>query len=386
MKRIAVATVARSDWGMYRPVLQRIRESPALELEILAGGSHLAQQFGMTVDEIGGDGFEVAERVEMVQTSDSPAAAAKAIGLGVIGFADVYARRRPDLLLALGDRFEMLAAVAAALPFAIPVAHIGGGEATEGLIDESIRHSISKMSHIHFAATEPYAARLMRMGEERWRIHVTGAPALDNIAAVVILGRSELAARFGLGHPERYLLATFHPVTLEPERTEEFVGELLAALDEVEDEVVFTYPNADPGFETIVAAVEEFAATRTWVHVAVNSGTQLYFSLMAHARAMVGNSSSGIIEAASFRLPVVNVGDRQRGRIHGANVLDVPCERRPIIDALRRATSDEFRASLESLVNMYGDGKASERIVNVLEKVELGRDLLLKRFADGDES
>lgn len=381
MRSIGVVTVGRSDFGLYRPILRRIRSSPDVQLQLFVSGAHLLPEFGGTVDAIESEGFEIAARVDMLSSSDAPDAIAAGVGRGTIGFAHVFDERRPDILLLLGDRIEMLAPAVAALPSRIPIAHIHGGEATEGAIDDTIRHALTKLSHLHFVATEAYGARVIQMGEEPWRVTVSGAPGLDNVAALAVPTLGELEARVGIDLSRPYLLVTFHPVTLEQERTGEFVDELLAALASVEYGLVFTYPNADSGSRLIIERVRRFVNGRPRTVFLEDLGTDAYFGLMRHATAMVGNSSSGIIEAASFMLPVVNVGSRQRGRIRGANVVDVECDRRSIRAAIRRAGSAEFREALAGLVNPYGDGRAAARIVNVLASVALDT-LMPKRFHD----
>jgi UDP-hydrolysing UDP-N-acetyl-D-glucosamine 2-epimerase len=341
---------------------------------------HLSPEFGLTVKAIEDDGFEISERVEMLLSSDTPEGIAKSMGLGTIGFAQAYARFRPDILLVLGDRFEMHAAAVAALPFKIPVAHIHGGESTEGLIDEAIRHSITKMSHLHFVSTEFYAQHVIQMGEEPGRVLTCGALSLDNLPTTCLLNREEFADQFGITLPEKFLLVTYHPVTLEYEQTERQVRELLAALDAVGLPVLFTMPNADTGGRVICKMIGVFISDHPDSRAVENLGTQGYFSAMALATAMVGNSSSGIIEASSFSLPVVNVGNRQLGRIRGKNVIDVGHTRAEILAGIKEATSPEFRARFSDLVNPYGDGHAAERIVKRLKEVKLDNQLLLKRF------
>lgn len=383
MKTIGVVTVARSDYGYYLPILRRIQAEPDLQLCLIVSGMHLSPEFGLTVKAIVEDGFEIAERVEMLVSADTPSGIAKSIGLGVISFAQVFARRHLDLLLLLGDRFEMLAAAVAMLPFALPMAHIAGGEASEGVIDEAIRHSLTKMSHLHFVSTSYYRKRVIQMGEEPWRVIVSGAPSLDNLREVPLLTFEETERRMGFPMNSAPLLVTFHPVTLEYQNTAEHVTELLAALEAANFSVIFTYPNADTQGRLISQEIDRYVSTHEAAHVMTNLGTQTYFSLMKYARAMVGNSSSGIIETASFELPVVNVGKRQRGRVHGRNVIDVPCERSAVLSAIRRATDPEFRRSLVGMQNPYGDGRAAERIVQMLHQTPLDRNILLKRFYDG---
>ncbi len=379
-RTIGVVTTARSDYGIYRPVLRAIEAEETLRLQLFVGGMHLAPQYGMTVRTIEADGFEIVARVEMLM-DDSPEGIAKSMSRGVGGFAEAYAKNRPDLLVVLGDRFEMLAAAVTALPFNIPLAHIHGGESTEGLIDEAIRHSLTKMSHLHFVSTETYARRVIQMGEEPARVVVSGAPSLDNLREVQLLGVEEINERFGLALAPPFVLVTHHPVTLEPEKTAAQIDDLVAALDAMpEFGVLFTYPNADTESRKIIERIETFCAKNPRAKIAVNLGTQGYFSVMSHAAAMVGNSSSGIIEAASFQLPVVNIGKRQRGRVTGKNVLHVGASYDEILAGIRQATSSECRNALADLKNPYGDGHASGRIVQKLRAVELGSELLMKRF------
>lgn len=380
MRTIGVVTVARSDYGIYLPVLRRIQADPDLHLHLIVAGMHLSPDFGLTVREIERDGFPIGDRVEMLLSSDTPEGIAKSMGLGTIGFAQSYARHRPDVLVVLGDRFEMHAAAVAALPFKIPVAHIHGGELTQGAMDDALRHSITKMSHLHFVATEDYARRVIQMGEEPWRVVVSGSPSLDILLSTRLLGRKELERRYKLDLAQPFLLVTYHPVTLEVEQLETQMSELLAALDEVGVATVFTYPNADTRSRLVIQMVREYAASRPQAQIVINLGTPGYISAMQIAAAMVGNSSSGIIEAASFKLPVVNIGTRQEGRTRAKNVIDVGYSRAEIVAGIRKALSPEFRASLADLKNPYGDGHAAERIVQRLKEVELDDRLLLKRF------
>jgi len=386
VRRIGVVTVGRSDWGIYLPVLRAMQASAALEPVIYASGAHLSPEFGRTVEMIEADGFRVAERVEMLLSSDSPEGIAKSMGLGTLGFAQVFGRQRPDLLLVLGDRFEMHAAALAALPFTLPVAHLHGGELTAGAIDDALRHSLTKLSHLHFVATEEYARRVLQLGEEPWRVLVTGAPALDSVRRMPRLGEDELERRFGVRVDARTLLVTFHPVTLEFGATAWQVEELLAALRTLGAPVVFTAPNADTSGRTVRRAFEEFVRRQPGAALVENFGTEGYFSAMARAGAMVGNSSSGIVEAASFALPVVNIGTRQQGRVRGENVLDVEYGRDAIVAGVRRALSPDFRAGLAGLVNPYGDGHAAEAIVRRLEDVTLDAALVTKRFVDASST
>lgn len=380
-RAIGVVSVSRSDYGHLLPVLEEIRAAPDLRLLLFVAGMHLAPAFGRTADAIEADGWPIAERIEMLEPGDSPDAVAGSIGNGVSGFARAYARQRPDLVVVLGDRFEMLAAAVAALPFALPVAHIHGGEESQGAMDNQIRHAITKLAHLHFASAEPHARRLAHMGEEEWRIHTTGAPGLDRIRTMDFLTREALAKVLELPPDGPWLLVTFHPVTLEYAETEAQVDELLAALDKVDGTLVITYPNADTAGRTVIRRMEEFAARRPRARLRQNLGDQAYLSLLRHADAMVGNSSSGLIEAPSFGLPVVDVGSRQRGRLRGTNVINVGCARDEILRGIEAALAPGFRERLRGSPNPYGDGHAVPRIVRVLREISLDARLVQKRFA-----
>ena len=378
MKKIAVVTVGRSDYGILQPVLARIVATPGLQLQLIVAGAHFVEKFGNTVTAIERDGYPIAARVPLPEDSDTPLATAKAMGLATAAFAEAYAQLQPDILLLLGDRFEMHAAAVAAVPFALPIAHIHGGELTLGAIDDAFRHSITKLSHLHFVSTESYARRVMQMGEEPWRVTVSGAPALDHLRGMQLAPLAEFATRHQLPLTEPPLLVTFHPVTLGAEPIEE----LLAALATTDRPILFTLPNADHGHQAIIRQIHDFTATHPRAHAVANLGTRDYFSAMAFAAAMVGNSSSGIIEAASFELPVVNIGRRQEGRTRARNVIDVGCSREEITYGLARALAPIFRESLSGLVNPFGSGEAATIIVERLQSLALDSRLLFKHFQD----
>jgi UDP-hydrolysing UDP-N-acetyl-D-glucosamine 2-epimerase len=383
LRSIGVITVSRSDWGHLRSVLEAIRSTSGLTLALMVAGMHLEPDFGHTIREIEAEGWPVAARIPMAETDDAPAGVAASTGKGVEGFARAYADTRPDLVVVLGDRFEMLAAAVAALPFALPVAHIHGGEETEGAMDNQIRNAITKLAHLHFASAELHARRIAQMGEEAWRIHTVGAPGLDRLRDVRYRSREALAGSLDLDPKASWVLVTFHPVTLEHRDTVAHVTELLAALEKADALLVMTYPNADTAGRVIIERLEEFAARHPRVRLARSLGEETYLSLLKHADAMVGNSSSGLIEAPSFGLPVVNIGSRQRGRLRGSNVIEVDYGREEILRGLERALEPAFRAGLRGMANPYGDGQAAGRIVEMLRTVPLDTRLILKRFADG---
>lgn len=383
MITIGIITTSRADWGIYLPLLHAIECEPDFALRLYVSGSHLCDAHGRTESLITAAGFGIDHRIPIDMHTDDALGVHRAISQGVERFGQVLHDHAPDLLIVLGDRFEMFAAALAALPLRIAVAHIHGGETTQGAIDESLRHGITKLSHLHFVAHDSFARRLIRMGEQPARVFVCGAPALDAIAQLEPLSREALSQKLGFPLPARYLLVTFHPTTLQLDQVPAQTDDLLAALSQIDLPMLVSSPNADPAGLAIRKRIEAFIAARPDAHKLPELGQAAFFSLMHHATAMIGNSSSGIIEAASFHLPVVNIGDRQKGRLHGANVIDTPCHTQPILDAIRRATSDAFRQSIRNMVNPYGDGRAAVRIVEAIKATRLDADLLIKPFYDG---
>lgn len=382
IRNVGVITVARSDYGIYLPLLERIAQDDDLSLQLFVTGMHLLPDCGLTVRQIEQDGFPIAARVPMPMVDDTPQSIARASGSVTAGLAPAYAQHCPDILLALGDRFEMHAAVTAAVPFNIPIAHLHGGETTEWATDDVLRHSMTKLCHLHFAATQLYADRIIKMGEDPKRVYVIGALGLDNLRRVQWLDRDDLAKRFGAIPAGAFLLVTYHPVTRMGSENELHVRQLMAALERAGRPVIFTYPNVDAGNRAIIETIEQFAATRSDARVVASLGTDAYFSLMRFVSAMVGNSSSGIIEAASLGLPVGNFGPRQQGRLRGANVIDVDADANQIVAGIERALSPSFGKASAGMINPYGDGQAAPRIVNALKRVELGSTLIAKRFLD----
>ena len=381
MKTIGIVTSARSDFGLYLPLMREINTRPDLRLEIVATGMHLAPQFGFTVEQIEEAGFAVRERVNSWVAEDTPQAVGRSMGQGVIGFSELFARWQPDILVVLGDRCDMFPAALAALPFRIPVAHIAGGEVTEGAIDDALRHGLTKLCHLHFVATHEYAERVKQMGEEVWRVIVSGALALDNFRQMEMWPPEVTARRIGFDLNRPVALVTYHPVTLEYDCAGEQIANLLTALDEGGVQCVFTHPNADTGWSQIALAIEKACKARSDWRLVTNATQTGYFSLMNAVSVMVGNSSSGLVEAPSFKLPVVNVGTRQSGRLRAANVIDCGYGIDDVRSALVHALSREFRESLRDLQNPYGDGHAAERIVKRLAILDNLPKLLRKKFA-----
>ena len=389
LRKLGFVTSARSDFGLLLPLIRAALAESSLAVTVYATGMHFSRSHGHTLDEIIEAGLESRLiRVPVSRLDDSPGAMAMAIGHGTAAFAAALtAAPVPDLLVVMGDRYDMLPAVLAALPLTLPVAHLAGGELTEGVIDDAIRHAVTKFSHLHFPTLPVYAERLMRLGEEPWRITVTGEPGLDTLSGFVFRERTALFAELGLDPGLPVSVFTFHPETLSPAATVTAIGEVLAAAAEMPGQLVLTYPNADTAADRIIAALEAFAANRSANRprclVIPHLGRDRYLHLLHHAACMVGNSSSGIVEAASFRLPVVDIGTRQGGRLAPANVLRVPAERQAVAAAWHQALSPEFRAGLAGLVNPYGDGRAVPRILARLVNETLDSRLLIKRFYDG---
>lgn len=382
MRKICVITGTRAEYGLLRWVMQGIQDDPELTLQIIATGMHLSPEFGLTYQAIEQDGFQIDRKVEMLTSSDTPVGIAKSMGLGLIGFADALTELKPDLILVLGDRFEIFSAVSAALVARIPVAHLHGGEATEGLIDEAIRHAITKMSHLHFVAAEAYRQRVVQLGEQPARVFLVGGLGIDNIERLQLLDRAELEASldFKLGH--KNLLITFHPVTLETATAADQMAELLAALADLQDtRLIFTLPNADTDGRALIKRVEQFVAQHPNARAYTSLGQLRYLSCVAHVDGVVGNSSSGLAEVPSFKKGTINIGDRQRGRLQAASIINCEPNRESISAALRKLYSTDFQEALSQVKNPYGEGGASKAIISEIKSVALDG-LLKKRFYD----
>jgi GDP/UDP-N,N'-diacetylbacillosamine 2-epimerase (hydrolysing) len=383
-RTVCVVTGTRADYGLLRWVMEGIRQSPDLHLQVIATGMHLSPEFGLTYREIEKDGFAIDRKVEMLLSSDTPAGVTKSMGLGLIGFGEAIEQLKPDLMLLLGDRFEIFAAAAAAMVARVPLAHLHGGETTEGAIDEAIRHSITKMSHLHFVAAEEYRRRVVQLGEAPERVFLVGGLGIDNIKRLDLLDRAALEASLDFKLGPKNLLVTFHPVTLEKSTAGAQMTELLAALDALEDtHLIFTMPNADTDGRILIAMIEQFVATHPNARVYTSLGQMRYLSCISQVDGVVGNSSSGLIEVPSFRKGTVNIGDRQRGRLKAGSVIDCAPDRQSIADALRTLYSAEFQSGLAMVRNPYGEGGASDKVVRVLQEYPLDQ-LLKKPFYDLD--
>lgn len=381
-RTIGVITTSRADFGIYQPVLAAISAHPALRLELYVTGMHMSPEYDLTLEQVIASGYPIAHQVETLLASDSPQAVSTSLGLCAMKFAQVFASSKPDILLVLGDRFEMFAATCAAIPYTIPIAHIHGGETTTGAMDEAFRHSLTKMSHVHFAATERYARRIIQLGEAPARVHAFGAPSLDNLRRIELAERGELEELTGLDLSAPPLLVTYHPVSLDYQRTEEHVSQVVQALEAWDGPIVITRTNADTSGRLAMKHLTEMSERRPQTSIVGHMGTRRYFGLMKLACGMVGNSSSGIIEAASFGLGVVDIGKRQHGRDRGENVVSVPADATKIREAISKITEPTWRASIAGMENPYGDGHASDRIADELARVVIDDALIMKQFYD----
>ena len=379
-RKIAVVTTSRADYShLYWP-LRDLSAHPEVDLKLIVLGSHLSPEFGHTVREIEKDGFPIAAKFECLLSSDSDVGMAKTIGVAILSLADCLGQMRPDLLLLIADRYEMLAPASVALALRIPIAHIEGGEISEGAIDDAVRNALTKMSHIHFTSTFDARRRIIAMDEEEWRVHRAGAPSLDHLKRGTLHKREALETLLDIRIEKPSILVAYHPVTIARDTVQE-AAPLFEALASLPDQILFCYPNADAGSRELIAQARAFSASRTNSRVFVNLDVLTYWSLLCQADVFLGNSSSGIMETPSLALPTINVGLRQQGRERARNIIDTAPTVPSILEAHRTAKSPSFRESLQGMTNPYGDGAASERIVQVLTTVPLSQELLMKRHA-----
>lgn len=372
-RKICIVTGTRAEYGLLYWLMKEVNADPDMQLQIIATGMHLSPEFGLTYQQIEADRFTIDAKVEMLLSSDSPVGIAKSMGLGVIGFADALDRLKPDILVILGDRFEILAAAQAAMVARIPIAHIHGGETTEGAFDEGIRHAVTKMAQWHFVAAEPYRKRVIQLGETSDRVFNFGAPGLDHLQYLEWMDRPSLEESLAIKLDPPVFLVTYHPATLGQREPIAAMNELLAALDEFPDAtVIFTYPNTDTGARALIERIEQWVATnkhRTKAFVSL--GQKRYLSLMREADVIIGNSSSGLTEAPALKKATVNIGDRQKGRLKASSIIDASEEKNLIVAAINKVLSEEFRAGLPSTKSLYGSGDVSGRIKDALKTATL---------------
>jgi len=382
MKKVCVVTGTRAEYGLLRWVIEGIRQSTFLDLQLIATGMHLSPEFGLTVNAIEADGYHVDRKIEMLLSSDTAVGVTKSMGLGMIGFADALAELKPDLMLLLGDRYEIFAAASAAMIARVPIAHLHGGESTQGAFDESIRHSITKMSHLHFVAAEEYRHRVIQLGEQPEHVFKVGGLGIDSILRLQLLSRDKLQEALNFRFLSRNLLVTFHPVTLESNTAAQQMKELLAALSELsETGLIFTMPNADTESRELFRQIQDFCEKHPQAKAYTSLGQLRYLSCMRHVDGVVGNSSSGLLEVPSFKKGTINIGDRQKGRLKAQSIIDCEPIRSSISNAIEKMFSPQFQNQLSTVKNPYGDSGASEAIVKILESCSM-KDILKKRFHD----
>lgn len=384
MKKVCVVTGTRAEYGLLKPVIDKIHKSNELELQLVVTGMHLSTEFGLTYKEIEEDGYPITFKVEMLLGSDTPVGITKSMGVALIGFADCFDINKPDIVVVLGDRYEMLAAASAAMIARIPIAHIHGGELTEGVVDEAIRHSITKMSHLHFTAVEEYRKRVIQLGESPLSVYNVGSLGVENAKTVNLLQQEELEniLKFNFKFPT--IMITYHPVTLENATAKNQLEEILNVIDKHKEiSVIFTKANADTNGRIINEMIDDYVKiNRNRCGKYTSLGQQKYLSVLQYCDAVVGNSSSGIIEVPSFRIPTVNIGDRQRGRVHAESVIDCGNSREQIENAIQKALSSEFRNKIGDIQNPYEGKRTSDDIVEIISKAVYEGIDLRKRFFD----
>ena len=383
MRTIAVFTGTRAEYGLLSNIIKGLDESLDAELVLMVGGMHLSPEFGRTVTEIENDGIRVSARLEFLVSSETPVGISKSMGLAIISAAEFFDRQRPDILVLLGDRFEALAVAQAAMLARVPIAHIHGGEITEGVIDEAIRHSITKMSHLHFAATDTYASRIRQLGEDPERIFNFGAPGIDNVKNMKPLSRKALSDSINFSISKKFMMITYHPVTLSSNAGVEGLANLLTVLDEYPDyQLIISYPNSDTSNRAVIELLEKYyLKDKERTFLTRSLGFVRYLSAVKLCKLVLGNSSSGLIEAPTLGVPTVNIGDRQKGRMHGDSVLSCDDSTASIRKNIEHALSDSFRQMVKKSKNPYGDGQASEKILDVLINFPVDN-IIFKRFHD----
>ena len=382
-RKICVVTGSRAEYGLLFWLMKGIQKEPKLELQIIATGMHLSPEFGFTYKEIEKGGFHIDKKVEMLLSADTPSAISKSTGLAMIGFSDAYADLKPDIVILLGDRFELFSAAFCAHVSKIPIAHISGGEITAGAFDEAIRHSITKMSWWHFVAADEYKRRVIQLGEDSKRVIMVGGLGVDNIMKTTLLTKSELEKRIGFKFSTKNLLVTFHPVTLEEKTAKDQCIELLNALERLNNtQIIFTYPNADTDGRIIKKLIDLFTKKHADTTAVFPSLGQLnYLSTLQYVDGLVGNSSSGLAEAPTFKIGTINIGDRQKGRLKAKSIIDCKSKKKSITEAIGRLYSKEFQDELKTVQNPYGDGNATDKILDILIKQPVPKELK-KEFID----
>ncbi len=383
MRKIMVVTGTRAEYGLLYWTLKGIVENPNLELQLVVTGNHLSSEYGYTVKQIIDDGFEIVQEIDMLLDSKKKNSIIKSMAMEMIQLSDCMERLTPDILLILGDRYEIMAAATCAMMLNIPIAHMNGGECSEGAIDEQIRHAITKMAHIHFTGAETYRKNIINMGEEPWRVFNVGQAGIENIKRIPLLNREEIQSELKIDLNKKVFLITYHPETLSNMEVEKQVENLLQALDKFDAQLIFTSPNADHGGLIIKEKIEKYARNHINSKYYDNLGQKRYLSLLNYCDVVIGNSSSGLIEAPSFGVPVVNIGDRQKGRIRCNNIIDCRNNVEDIVHAITTALDKKFKNSIKHENSPFGDGNTSHMVVDILSKIQLNNKLFLKKSALG---
>ena len=384
MKNIAVITGTRAEYGLLKNIMYAIDKQEELKLQLIVTGTHLSQKYGMTINDIKEDGFKIDAICPILLDYTGKDKNAREMSIAINEFSVTFSRLKPDIVLILGDRYETFAAATTAMTMNIPIAHIAGGEITEGAMDEQIRHAITKMSHIHFAGAEIYAENIRNMGEESWRVYNVGDSGIENIKLTKLMSKSEIEADLGIEIDQDTILATYHPVTLEVQQVEEQMKNVLEAISKVNKTVIFTYPNADNGGEKIIALLNEFKKSNPNVHLFKNLGSQRYLSVMKQCGLVLGNSSSALIEAPFLKIPVVNIGNRQKGRLMADNIIQADYSVESIYNSIQKAMSNEFREKVKYTKSLYGEGNTSKEIVKVLKEININDRLMKKKLIWGE--
>jgi GDP/UDP-N,N'-diacetylbacillosamine 2-epimerase (hydrolysing) len=380
MKKICIVTGTRAEYGLLRPLIEKINNDEEMELQLIATGTHLSSEFGMTYKEIEEDGFYITQKVETLLSSDSFVGISKSMGLGMISFSECFARLQPDLVLVLGDRYEIFSLAAAAYVARIPIAHLHGGETTEGAFDEAFRHSITKMSYLHFTSAEEYKNRVIQLGEDPSRVFNVGAIGIENIKTMNLLTKEELENSINFKFGEKTVLVTYHPVTLENNTSESQFADVLDALNQLKDlKIIFTKTNSDTDGRIINNMIDDYVIKNSERAISFTSmGSKRYLSAMKYVDAVIGNSSSGIIEAPYFKVPTVNIGDRQKGRMQAESIIHCKNEKEDIVIGIQKGISAEFKSRLKEMESPYGNGDVSHKIIYFI-KEEFKKGINLKK-------
>lgn len=380
MKRICIVTATRAEYGLLKNIILKLKKNSDFEVNIVATGMHLSPEFGFTYKEIEKDGLEIDEKIEILLSSDTPVSISKSMGLALISFAEYFSRKRPDIVIILGDRFEMLSVCCAAMNERIPIAHLYGGETTEGAVDESIRHSISKMSYLHFTANEEYGKRVIQLGENPERVFNVGAMGVENILNTKLLTREELEDSINYKLDRKYAIITFHSVTLEKKTSKKQFENILKVCDKYNDmKYIFTKANCDEGGRIINSMIDDYVSKNNNAVAFESLGMVRYLSAVKYAAMVIGNSSSGIVEVPVFNVPTINIGDRQKGRLQGDTVINCKPNFADISDAIEKARSDEFKDKIKNSKNIFGDGNTSDKIVRIISEFLRNEKVHLKK-------